>query len=165
MVTAVILGALVFSTGSKLKKLSETEQDHYAALRVWMDKDDQKAYFKLKTEEERNQWLKDNALWDRFYDHPDYIREQIMFGDVDLGWGQNMVFMAWGKPYRKKRLTGRPAARSELFVYRFEVAADGAIMPWIEGSKATYKAVDMYQLEVYVDDEVVTEMVKKDKWE
>ena len=88
-----------------------------------------------------------------------------MFGDVDLGWGQNMVFMAWGKPYRKKRLTGRPAARSELFVYRFEVAADGAIMPWIEGSKATYKAVDMYQLEVYVDDDVVTEMVKKDKWE
>lgn len=59
---SLLTAMLLLSTGSKIKKLSETEADHYQALRVWMDKDDKKAYFKLKTEEERNQWLKDAGL-------------------------------------------------------------------------------------------------------
>ena len=161
----VLLGVLLLGSGSKTKKLTDTEKDHYQALRVWMDKADKKSYFKLKTEEERNQWLQDKGLWDRFYQYPDYQREKILYGDVELGWGRDMVYMSWGQPYQKHRLTGRPAQRSELLVYRFEVAADGSVMPWIPDSKATYKAVDKYQLEVYIDDEMVTEMVQKDDWE
>ena len=85
-VFAILLGALLLSSGSKVKKLTDTEKDHYQALRVWMDKYDKKAFFKLKTEEERNQWLQDKGLWDRFYDYPDWQREKILYGEVDMGW-------------------------------------------------------------------------------
>ena len=73
---------LVMSTGcsisSKLKKLDEEEYDHYMALRVYLDrpdargersKDERKAFFKNKTREERDQWLKDKGLWDKFYQY------------------------------------------------------------------------------------------------
>ena len=164
-VLTVLLGVLLLGTGSKLKKLEESEIDHYQALKVWMSDDQKKAYFKLKTEDERNQYLKDAGLWERFYVYEDFVREKILLGDVELGWTRDMVFLSWGKPYAKKRLTGRHASRSELLVYRFEVAADGSVMPWIPGSKASYKAVDKYQLEVYIDDDEVVQMDRKDNWE
>ncbi len=163
-IAVVLAGALLLGTGSKLKKLSDVEQDHFQALKVWMDEDQQKAFFKLKTEEERNQFLKDQGLWERFYQYDEATREQILLGDVQVGWTQDMVWMALGRPFKKKRLTGRPAARSELFVYRIEVAPDGSVMPWVPGSKTTYKAIDKYELQIYVDDEVVTEIVHKDEW-
>ena len=159
-----LVGLLVLGSASKIKRLSEVEYDHYQALKVWMDKDQTKAFFKLKEEEERNQVLKDEGLWERFYKFEDFQREQILAGELQTGWHQDMVFMAYGQPFKKKRLTGRPAARSELFVYRMEVSDDGAHMPWVPGSKATYKAVSKYELQIYVDDEYVTEIDQKDKW-
>jgi len=162
---ALLIAALFFSTGVSLKKLEQYEQDHYAALRVWMNPDQDKAFFKLKTREERDAFLKEQKLWDRYYKYPEDIRERILTGDVVEGWTQDMVYMAWGQPYRKKRLTGRPAARSELFVYRFEITPDGSVMPWVPKSKATYKAVGKFQLELYVDDSSVVEINKKEKWE
>ncbi len=161
----LLIAALFFSTGVSLKKMEPYEQDHYAALRVWMSKDQSKAFFKLKTREERDAFLKEQNLWDRFYKYPEEIRERILLGDVVEGWTQDMVYMAWGQPFKKKRLTGRPSARSELFVYRFEVSSDGSVMPWVPGSNATYKAVSKFQLELYVDDQSVTEIKRKDDWE
>lgn len=163
-VLLVLAGALLLGSASKLKKLSDVERDHFQALQVWMSEDQTKAFFKLKTEEERNQYLKDQGLWARFYDYPEDLREKILLGEVSVGWTQDMVFMAFGKPFKRKRLTGRPAARSELFIYRMEVAEDGAVMPWIEGSKTTYKAVDTYEIHIYVDDERVTEIKQLDEW-
>ena len=78
-----------------------------------MDKDMKKDFFKQKTEEERNQWLKDEKLWDRFYQYDEGTREKILYGEVETGWVSSQVYMAWGQPYAKKRLTGRHAARSE----------------------------------------------------
>ena len=162
---SLLTAMLLLSTGSKIKKLSETEADHYQALRVWMDKYDKKAYFKLKTEEERNQWLKDAGLWDRFYQYDPDTREKMLYGEVELGWSRDKVYMSWGSPVSKKRLTGRPAARSELLVYRFEVEKDGNVFPWVPDSKATYKAVDTYQIDCYIDDDVVTELQRKEQWD
>ena len=159
-----LIGLLFFGTAVKYKKLEDVEKDHYQALKVWMSEDQNKAFFKLKTEEERNQWLKDKGLWERFYGLEDFMREKVLLGEVEVGWSQNMVYMAFGQPFKKKRLTGRKAARSELFIYRMEVSDDGAHMAWVPGSKATYKAVDKYQLEIYVDDEVVVEIQQKKKW-
>lgn len=159
-----LVGLLVLGSASKVKRLSDVEQDHYQALRVWMNEDQNKAFLKLKLEEERNQYLKDQGLWERFYKYPDFVREKILLGELEVGWTEDMVYMAYGAPFKKKRLTGRPAARSELLVYRMEVSEDGAHMPWVPGSKTTYKAVDKYQIEVYVDDEKVTEIDQKDDW-
>jgi len=161
-----LLGLTLLGTlGGKLDRLEDYEQDHYYALRVYMDKKERNQYLRNKTPEARDQWLKDHGYWDRFYQYDERRREAIVNGDVAPGWNEDQVFMAWGRPFDRKRLTGRTAARSVLLVYRFEVAPDGAVMVWVPGSKVTHNAVDRYQLEVYVDDGKVREIVKKDDWE
>lgn len=152
------------AAASKLGKLTEAELDHYRALRVFMEEGQRKAWLKLKTTEERDQWLKDHKLWDKFYSHPAEVRAQIVAGDVGQGWTRDMVYMAWGKPFEKQRLTGRAASRSELFVYRFEIDKNGDATPLV-GKHTDYKAVKQHQTELILDDDVVTQMTEKDRWE
>lgn len=162
LVVLLLLGAC--SVERRVKKLSETEYAHYTALRPFMEEDDRVAWLKLKTEEERNQWLKDHGLWDRFYKYEDHIRQAIVDGAVQTGWTKDMVLMAWGAPYDKRKLTGRPAPRSELLVYRFERHADGSVVVYTPGSKSLYKAVSRFTREVYLDMDVVTEIIEKEGW-
>ena len=161
---ALLLGLLVMLMGSKLGRLSDAEREHWRALRALMTEEQQKAWLKNKTEEERNAWLEEHDLWDTFYSHDATVREQIVRGDVRLGWSRNMVYMAWGAPFQKMRLTGRNAARSEKLIYRFEVDKDGFATPLV-GKHVDHKAVDRYQVELVLDDDVLTEMVEKDDWE
>ena len=116
------------------------------------------------TEDQRNAWLQQEGLWDKFYGHNEVTRQQIVEGDVRLGWSRDMVYMAWGAPFQKMRLTGRPAARSEELIYRFEVDKDGFATPLV-GKHTDHKAVDRYQVELVIDDDTLTEMVEKDDWE
>jgi hypothetical protein len=163
---ALLAGSLLTGCMSaKLKRLSDAERDHYYALRVFMGEDTTKAFLKLKTESERNALLNDLGLWERFYKYDQAIRDKIVAGEVEEGWTEDQMFMSWGEPYDRRRLTGRPAARSELFVYRFEVAPDGVIRVWTPSSKTAYKAVDFYQIEAYVDDNRIAEIVRKEDWE
>lgn len=147
---------------SKVKKLDDQEFDHYYALRAYMDEDQKKTYLKLKTREERDQYLKDLGLWDRFYQYDEAEREQIIRGKVEVGWTKDKLEMAWGVPFDKRKLAGRKAQRSELWVYRFEQQADGAILVWEPGSKTQYKAVRLFEREVILDDDLVAEMSEKD---
>jgi hypothetical protein len=161
----LILGFLALgSMGSKLDRLTDGEYAHYRALRVFMDEPDRKAWLKLKTTEERDAWLKEAGLWDKFYSHSEEQRQQIVAGEVAIGWSREMVSMAWGPPFQKQRLTGRPASRSERLVYRFEIGKDGSATPLV-GKKADYQAVGQHQTELVLDDDVVTEMVEKDDFE
>ena len=159
------------SLSSKLNKLDTEEYAHYMALRVYMDQPDgsgkrakteRKEYFKLKTRAERDQWLKDNGLWDRFYQYEPHIRQKIVDGQVQLGWDKHMVYMSWGRPYLRRKIPGRQAQRSEMFIYRFEELRDGAHQVWVEGSKDTYKAVRLYTKELIVDDDKIAEIREKD---
>ena len=149
--------------GSKLNRLTEAELDHYRALRVFMDEAEQKEWLKLKTTEERDAWLQAEKLWDRFYALPDVVRAQIVSGKVERGYTRDMVYMTWGAPFEKQRLTGRPAARSELLIYRFEVDQDGFANP-VTTDRGHYKAGGHYQVELVLDDDVVTEMKQEDGW-
>lgn len=151
------------AAASKLSKLSEAELDHYRALRVFMDDDEEKAWLKLKTTEERDAWLREHRLWDKFYALPPEVREQIVAGKVERGYTRDMVYMTWGPPFAKNRLTGRPAGRSELLVYRFEVDKDGYANP-VAKPRGDYKAAGHYEMELTVDDDVVTEISQKDGW-
>jgi hypothetical protein len=165
IVIAFGLITLLSGCGSVVKKLTAGELDHYMALRVWMSEADTKAYSKLKTAEERNTYLQESGYWDRFYQYDKKRREQIIAGEVAKGWMQDQVYMSWGAPHLRKRLAGRRAVRSEMFVYRFEIDPDGSVYVWEPKSKQTYYAVGKYQIDLTVDDGLVVDMVRKDNWE
>jgi len=164
--TALMLAALWLAApahAGKFEKLDPGEQKHFRALQVFMDKDTEKAFFKLKERSERDAFLKEQGLWDRFYNSDATVQEMVVQGEVRLGFTRDELYMAWGPPFRKNRLTGRPAERSELMVYRFGVDKHGYATPI--SKRADYKAVDRYQVEVIIDDNVVNEMKEKDTWE
>lgn len=148
---------------NRTKFLDDEEFDHYYALRVYMEDDSRKDYLKLKTREERDQYLKDAGLWERFYKYDDHIRELILGGEVQAGWTKDMVYMAWGTPYDRRKLPGRAAQRSEMLIYRFEQHADGRVLVWATDSKTEYKAIKLFEQEVTLDDDVVAEVSMKNK--
>lgn len=168
------LGCMVFCLGlllgntanaGSLKRLSEVEKDHYQAVKVFMGDKEKRKWLKLKTREERDAWLKHRKLWDRFYQFDEDIRKKIVDGEVEIGWKQDAVLMAWGMPHQRKRMTGRPAVRSEMFVYRFEVDFEGYVTVWKPKSKTAHRAMKLYQVDAVLDDERVTELRRKDKWD
>ncbi len=172
----LILGWIaVGSCAASLKKLTTDEVDALHALQPFMSDDQEKDYVKFKTSDERSAWLKEqkllmgaqtadnlHELWYRFDAEQ---RASITEGRVEIGWTQDMMFMAWGEPVNRQRLTGRPATRSELFNYRFEILEDGSTLVWVPGSKASYKSNDHYQINAYVDDGRVTELVRQAEWD
>ena len=164
------------SISSKIKRLDSYERDHYGAIKVWMDEAQEKEYLKLKSAAERDAWLKGEtsalqragvkkSLWDSFYQYDQATRDDIVSGDVQVGWSQDQLLMSWGAPYKRNRATKRTAVRSEILIYRFEVTKEGELMVWEPGSKESYHAVDKFQYEVHVDDTIVVEMVKKKNWD
>ena len=141
----LLVSALALLTAGKFEKLEPREQAHMRAVEVFMSKEQVKAYYKGKTPEARDAFLKEIGVWDRFYTYDDAERALIIAGEVKVGWDQDQLYMAWGAPWSKNRLTGRPATRSERLVYRFEVGADGMATPL--GRKRDYKAVDQFREE------------------
>lgn len=148
----------------RVKRLSDAEFQHYYALRPFMTEDMRKTYVKLDTEEERNAYLKEKGLWEMFYQYSEAERESIVAGEVEEGWSRDMLLMAWGAPYDKQRLVGRPATRSELLIYRFEVQEDGSIYIYEPGSKTEYQAVSRFEQRVTVDDDKVTGIERVEGW-
>jgi hypothetical protein len=145
----------------RVKHLSDEEFTHWYALRVFMNEGERKTYLKLKTEEERNEWLQVNGYWDHFYQYEPHIRQLIIDGSVQRGWTKEMVYMAWGHPIDKRRLPGRQATRSEMLMYKFERHADGGVMLWEPASKTAYGAVGFFRREVILDDDVVAEVIDR----
>ncbi len=161
------------------KRLSAEEATHYRALEIYMDQPDASgerptterlAYLKLKTEDERNQWLKDKklpssggemSLWDRFYKYEPHIRDAIDRGDVQEGWTLDMVYMSWGRPMKREKPPACGASRCWRYIYRFEQLEDGTVQVWVEGSKDEYRAVRIYDREVEVGDNMVLSIKTK----
>ena len=161
------------------KRLSPTEQTHYRALEVYLDQPDKSgerpkaermAFLKLKTEEERNAWLKnkklpssggEGTLWEKFYQYEPHVRERIDQGDVQEGWTLDMVYMSWGRPMKREKPPACGASRCWRYIYRFEQLDDGTIQVWVEGSKDEYRAVRIYDREVEVGDNVVLSIKTK----
>ncbi|MED5374093.1 MAG: hypothetical protein VX899_23960 [Myxococcota bacterium] len=154
----------------RVKHLSDTEFDHYYALRPFMDEDMKKTYLKLKTQEERDAYLKEQGLWDRFYQYEADEREAIVMGDVQEGWTKDKVLMSWGSPYDKRKGADMSVTRSEILVYRFEghdSDDDGKVdthIVWEPNSKTEYKAEVLFRKEVHLANDVVTLVELKDGW-
>lgn len=161
---ALVLLVAGISLGSKLDRLSDAEYAHYRALRIFMEEKERKSWLHLKTEEARDAQLKEMGLWDKFYSLPEAQRAKVVAGEVERGFSRDMLYMAWGAPFQKQRLSGRDAQRSELLVYRFQIDKNGVATP-VVGERLDYKAVGQHQSNVYVDDDIVTDIVEKDSWE
>lgn len=159
-----LLAALALSACSwegKVKRLSDTEFKHYYALRPFMSDEERKGFLTLKTEPERDAWLKSNGCrerlgkkecyWERFYRFDDKLRTAIVEGDVQEGWSKEQVYMAWGKPYDSKAVAGRAAPRSERLIYKFEKHPDGTVIVYETNSKTAYKAEGFFRREVIFD--------------
>jgi hypothetical protein len=130
-----------------------------------MDDSQKKTYLKKKTRPERDQYLKEIGMWDRFYKYEESERLKIVSGEVQKGWSRDMLYMAWGAPYDRMRALGRSASRSEKLIYRFEQQQDGSVLLWEPNSKTAYKAVRLFIKEVILDDDVVAEITEKnDSW-
>lgn len=170
LVFALLLGGC--SWKGRVKFLGDEEFKHYYALKPFMSEEVEKSFLLLKTEEERTEYLKSIKiervppinLYDVFYQYPENIRQLIVDGAVQQGWSKEMVLMAWGAPFDKKKLVGRPAPRSEMLIYKFEKHEDGSVLVFIPGSKTEYKAVERFTREVTLDADVVTEIVEKPGW-
>lgn len=153
----------------RVKFLSDAEFDHYYAMRVYLDEEQRKTYLKLKTEEERNAFLKGvmlpglppKSLWDTFYQYGEDERQSIVDGSVEIGWTVDKLLMAWGRPMKSRKLAGRKAERSLVFVYRFEKHSDGTVMVWQPGSKTEYRADYLFKREVTLDDDVIAEITDR----
>ncbi len=164
--TTLLATTLLIGCGGKIKRLTPTELDHYYALRIWWygDKAVDKAYLKNKTREERDAWLKENGYWDRFYQYDEQRRAEIVAGLVGKGWTYDQVYMAWGQPHERQMAAGRHAERSELYTYRFEVDYEGVPHVWVPNSKLTREAIELFRLDLFIDDGIVTEMIRRDDW-
>jgi hypothetical protein len=152
-----------------VKNLSDTEFDHYYAMRSYMNEEQRAEYLKLKTQEERDQYLKDFmlpglppvSLWDTYYKYDARIREKILAGEVQKGWTVDMLMMSWGPPMKSRKLPGRQAERSLLYIYKFEKHPDGSVLVWQPDSKTEYKAERVFLREVILDDDVIAEIHDK----
>jgi hypothetical protein len=163
----VLFVALTACMNKRLNRLSGAEFDHYYALKVYMDKSAKKTFLKLKTEEERNTWLKSEGLWERFYKYPEHIRTLIVEGDVQIGWTKDMLHMAWGRPFDRNKQLDRDAVRSWMLLYRFEKHddEDGRYdLVWEPNSPTEYKAIGRFRKEVILDDDVIAEIRIRDGW-
>jgi hypothetical protein len=161
------LVAVLLGTAGKMDKLADYERDHYGALVVWFEdeKKETKEWLKLKTPQERDQWLKDKGYWNHFYKYGEVEREEILAREPKIGWTQDMVYMAWGAPYRKTKSTKRTAQDTTILTYRLIVDKDGKHRIYKPKSKETYKAIKRYQAELTMDERVLTEMNEKDGWQ
>jgi hypothetical protein len=167
--TFALAVALTGCWEKRIKHLDDEEFRHYYSLKVYMEEDQRKEYLKLKTREERDAYLKSiempglppRQLWSYYYDYEPHIREKIYGGEVQEGWTKDMLLMSWGKPITSKKLAGRQAMRSWLYIYKFEKHEDGSILVWEPGSKTEYKAVALFKREVILDDDIIVEIRDK----
>lgn len=164
VIALLSLGLIGPALAGKLDRLESDERDHYRALKVWMDTKERKRFLKLKTREERDAWLKEQGYWDRFYQYDATQRRMILDGDIKVGWTEDMVLMAWGPAYTRRREILQDAARAETLVFRFEVNQDNEVLVFVPGSSSYHEAKKLFRMNVLLADGKVRSMTKQDGW-
>ena len=179
-----ILFSILMLTGCHgfyIKRLENAEFDHYSALKVFMDKNQINLYLKKKTRDQRDAYLKELGLWDRFYQYEPNIRDKIVQRDVQVGWNTDMLQMSWGRPIDKRKEFRDSAEQSYNWIYKFERHAKGSevcgkestqpcTIVWLPGSPTEYKAISMFKRHVVIEeqgrrdlttDDIIVEMIDK----
>ena len=166
LLTATLLAVTLGScTSRQMKRLSPEEFDHFYALRPFLSEEQRDTFLKFKTEEERTAFLKEAGVWDYFYKYTAEEREEILSGNVAVGWPKDWLLMAWGGPYDKQSNLVQGSYSRVRYVYRFEEHEDGRLIVWEAGSKTEYNAVRLFQRDVIIDKDVVVEINEQERWE
>ncbi len=170
LLVALLAGAALMAptheaVAGKIDRLESVERDHYRALKVWIPEKDRKRYLRLKTREERDQWLKDEGYWERFYQYDPPVRTKILEGDVKIGWTEDMILMAWGPAHNRRRELLRDAQRAETLIFRFEVSPEGKVLIWAPDSTTHHNAAKLFRYELLVADGALRSMTRKDGWD
>lgn len=141
----------------KIKKWPAEDRSWAIALDSWMNDEEMKVFSKLKTTDERKEFLVKSGHWQRWETllekHEDELVEAIVAQRVVPGMTQDEVYMAWDKPL-KIRKDFIKEAYVEVLWYQFEIDRKGhEFLSW-EESPTAYKNETFIKYVYMLDGEV-----------
>jgi hypothetical protein len=126
----------------KIKRWSDEDKQLVRALDVWMSDEEMKIFVKLKTSQERGNFLKETGYFKRWEDLAEKrdttAFEAIKRGEVVNGMSKDEVFMAWDKPMKIRDEFKREAYVKVLW-YEFEIDRKGREFLVRPDSETAYK--------------------------
>ena len=113
----------------KIKRWPDEDKEKVRALDVWMTDEEMGIFLKLKTSEERNEFLTETGYMKRWKElledkEKGDVVDAIKKGEVIKGMTKDQVFMAWDKPMKIRDEFKREAYVKVLW-YEFEIDRKG----------------------------------------
>ena len=122
----------------KVKKWPELDRAWARSFDAWMSDDELDVFVKLKTTEERKDFLVKAGYWKKWDKIEDEMLPYVIKGEVVRGMSKDEVFMCWDKP-EKIRKDFRRDAYVDVMNYKFEIDRKGREFLSPKNSKTAYK--------------------------
>lgn len=122
----------------KVKRWPAEDRSWAIALDSWMSEEELAILLKLKTTEERRDFLKKANYWRLWEGINEDFLDKVIAGEVVKGMSKDEVFMAWDKP-KKIRKDFRRDAYVDVFNYEFERDRKGKEFVLRPDSQTAYK--------------------------
>ncbi len=122
----------------KIKKWPELDRAWARSFDAWMSDEELSVFIKIKTTEERQDFLKKAGYWKKWDKIEDEMLPNVLKGEVVRGMNKDEVFMCWDKP-EKIRKDFRRDAYVDVMNYRFEIDRKGREFLSPKDSKTAYK--------------------------
>ena len=122
----------------KIKKWPELDRAWARSFDAWMSDEELDVFIKIKTTEERQDFLKKAGYWKKWDKIDDEMLPNVLKGEVVRGMTKDEVFMCWDKP-EKIRKDFRRDAYVDVMNYKFEIDRKGREFLSPKDSKTAYK--------------------------
>jgi len=122
----------------KIKKWPALDQAWARSFDAWMSDEELDVFIKLKTTDERKDFLKKAGHWKKWDKIEDEMLPNVIKGEVVRGMNKDEVFMCWDKP-AKIRKDFRRDAYVDVMNYKFEIDRKGREFLSPANSKTAYK--------------------------
>ncbi len=122
----------------KIKKWPELDRAWARSFDAWMSDEELDVFIKIKTTEERQDFLKKAGYWKKWDKIDDEMLPNVLKGEVIRGMTKDEVFMCWDKP-EKIRKDFRRDAYVDVMNYKFEIDRKGREFLSPKDSKTAYK--------------------------
>ena len=147
-IIAILTAACIFGSAAlasaatvnlrKLKRWPAEDQAWARALDSWMSQDEANIFVKLKTTDERKDFLHETGYWRIWDEIEEEMLPHVIAGEVVKGMTKDEVFMTWDKP-KKIRKDFRRNAYVDVFNYEFERDRKGKEFVLRPDSQTSYK--------------------------
>jgi hypothetical protein len=100
------------------KKLkSNSEKEHYSRILPWFESDDERLEYLLLPElEAKEEWAKNNSVWQRSASPSDQTLNLVQSQDIAVGMPRDFVRKSWGEP-QSVDVSGDPSFLNERWKY------------------------------------------------